>query len=244
MGRTPKVILSWAQSADGRIATATGESKYLSSPESLGLQQELRRDCDAVLVGVGTVISDDPRLLCRLAPDSNPLGRQPLRVVLDAEFRTPTASVLARSASPERGIGKGPVLVVGAPPRDPGAEARRELLRSIGVGCAEVRSQDEGDASGRRQLDLGAVLELLAEGGAESLFVEGGAAVITSFLKADLADRIILDIAPRFIGNGLQAVGELEVRKLSDARSYRGSSVEARGGNLLWTLERARAVQN
>jgi riboflavin-specific deaminase-like protein len=236
----PFVVLSWAQSADGRIATRTGESKYLSSPESLDIQQELRRDCDAVLIGIGTVLADDPRLLCRLSADRNPSGRQPLRVVLDSRFRTPPASMLARTAR------ESPVLVVGASTVSAGLREAglRKALEKTGIETATVDAAgtesgaaDRGAAEGSR-LDLESVLHLLSARGIRSLFVEGGSAILTAFLAADLADLVILDISPRFIGNGIQAVGELGVERLTDARGFRSSGVELRGGNVLWTLER------
>lgn len=234
--RRPRITLSWAQSADGRIATRTGDSKYLSSPESLGLQQELRRDCGAVLVGIGTVLADDPRLLCRLGPEENPSGRQPLRVVLDSSFRTPADSVLARTAREH------PVLVIGAcgPVGPAGADGearrRRSALEAAGVLTAAVPSEDPQAAHPRPALH--AALALLADKGVETLFVEGGSAVLTAFLAADLADRIMLDIAPRFIGEGIPAVGDLGVLKLVEARPYRSAGAAMRGANLIWTLER------
>ena len=238
----PLVVLSWAQSADGRIATRTGESKYLSSPETLDIQQELRRDCDAVLVGLGTVLSDDPKLLCKLPPERNPDGRQPLRVVLDSRFALPLDSFLVRTAA-ER-----PVLAIGAdsPEGAEGAagpsEARQRGLRERGVLTARVATRPgterRGGAVKRAGLDLRAVLALLRDRGIGTLFVEGGAEVLTSFLAEDLADRVILDIAPRFIGTGRDAVGNLGVERLAEARGFRNVGVELRGGNAVWTLER------
>jgi riboflavin-specific deaminase-like protein len=235
----PLVILSWAQSADGRIATRSGESKYLSSPESFDVQQELRRDSDAVLVGLGTVLQDDPRLLCRLPVERNPDGRQPLRVVLDSRFATPPDSILVRSAREH------PVLVIGgesaAGPASPVGIAvdtaeRESVLEKLGVGTARVPVVATGIAPA---LDLRAVLTLLYRRGVRTLFVEGGAAVLTSFLAEDLADRVVLDLSPRFIGTGRDAVADLGVERLAEARGFRSVAVELRGGNVIWTMERA-----
>ena len=222
----PTGILSWAQSADGRIATRTGESKYLSSPESLDIQQELRRDCDAVLVGLGTVLADDPKLLCRLPAERNPAGRQPLRVVLDSRFALPLDSLLGRTAAEH------PVLVIGDERADAG---RAAALEARGVLTLRARAGGEPAAP---KLDLRAALAALFGRGVRSLFVEGGAAVLTSFLKEDLVDRVILDLSPRFIGTGRDAVADLGVERLAEARGFRSVSAELRGGNVVWTMEK------
>lgn len=232
----PRVILSWAQSADGRIATRTGDSKYLSSPESLDIQQELRRDCDAALVGIGTVLADDPRLLCRLGPDRNPRARQPLRVVLDSHFKTPLQSKLATTARDY------PVLVIGAPIKNVSSDGdpisnRRSSLEGMGIRTATVLTNPGGTKPYQR-LDLRAVLTVLFQQGIKTLFVEGGAGILTAFLAENLADRIILDISPRFIGDGIQAVGDLGTERLGDSKLFKTQRVEQRGTNVVWTLER------
>jgi riboflavin-specific deaminase-like protein len=236
----PFVVLSWAQSADGQIATRTGDSKYLSSPESLQVQQILRRDCDAVLVGIGTVLADDPRLLCRLPPEANPRNRQPLRLILDARYQTPPDSCLCRTTQ------EGPVLIIGAEtPLSTNAEneaqrkdeeVRIQKLLDGGLQVEQVPIEKDSVPS-RLKLDLRAVLERLYQRGIKSLFVEGGSAVLTSFLSASLADRVILDISPRFIGQGIPAVRDLGVLTLPEARRFRTISVEHWGENVVWVMD-------
>jgi len=238
----PYVVLSWAQSADGQIATRTGDSKYLSSPESLQVQQLLRRDCEAVLVGIGTVLADDPRLLCRLPEEQNPEQRQPHRIVLDAHFQTPGESCLCSTSN------EGPVLVIGAQAAQRAAsgtekkdqadtEERIQKLAARGVQIARV-AIDEDSVPSRLKLSIPAVLDLLYERGIRSLFVEGGSAIITSFLKQNLADRVILDLSPRFIGQGIPAVRDLGVLSLGEAKHFRTRSVATWGENLVWVMER------
>lgn len=236
----PFVVLSWAQSADGQIATRTGDSKYLSSPESLLVQQMLRRDCDAVLVGIGTVLADDPRLLCRLPSEANPKNRQPLRVILDARFQTPPEACLCKTSS------EGPVLIIGAEsqqnltreaPTAPSDEERRiQRLRAQGLEVQRVPIEQDSVPS-QLKLDLHAVLERLYQRGVRSLFVEGGSAVLTSFLRASLVDRIILDMSPRFIGQGIPAIRDLGVLSLPEARRFKTISTETWGENVVWIMD-------
>ena len=236
----PYVVMSWAQSADGQIATRTGDSKYLSSPESLKVQQLLRRDCDAVLVGIGTVLADDPRLLCKLTPEDNSRGRQPLRIVLDARFQTPPESCLCSTST------EGPVLIIGAEPQYHSSTAdeaeqldeERRIQNLLAQGVEIERVPVEQDAvPSRLKLDLPAVLEKLYRRGIQSIFVEGGSAVLTSFLRANLADRVILDICPRFIGQGIPAVRDLGVINLPEARQFHTVFVEAWGENIVWIMD-------
>lgn len=191
----PYITLSWGQTLDGRIATLTGDSQWIGGPESLTFAHELRRDNQAILVGIGTVLRDNPRLTCRL-----PGGRNPLRVVLDAGLRLPRESSLARTVEADTLVYCGP----GAP-----GEARRGL-EALGVTVVEL------PAPGGR-LDLNGVVADLGARGISTLFVEGGAAVLTAFLASGLADRVIAVTAPFLLGAGVEAVGDLGHRILAEA---------------------------
>jgi len=199
----PYVTLSWGQTLDGRLATKTGDSQWIGGQESLNFAHELRRDNQAILVGVGTVLKDDPKLTCRI-----PGGRNPLRVVLDSRLRLPVASGLVTS------LDQAPVRVYTAANSAP--EAQR-TLEARGVIVVPVPQ-----ANGR--LNLAEVLEDLGRQGIETLFVEGGAAVITAFLAAGLADRAVVVTAPFLLGAGIEAVGDLGHRVLAQVtrpRSWR-----------------------
>jgi len=155
------------------------------------------------IVGVGTVLKDDPKLTCRI-----PGGRNPLRVVLDSRLRLPVASGLVTS------LDQAPVRVYTAANSAP--EAQR-TLEARGVIVVPVPQ-----ANGR--LNLAEVLEDLGRQGIETLFVEGGAAVITAFLAAGLADRAVVVTAPFLLGAGIEAVGDLGHRVLAQVtrpRSWR-----------------------
>lgn len=192
--KRPIVTLSWAQTLDGRIATTSGDSQWIGGPESLTFAHELRRDNDAILVGIGTVLKDNPRLTCRI-----PGGRNPLRVVLDSHLRLPAASALANTDV-------APTLVYVST----GTGALGTQLATQGVQLQEVATQGG-------YLDLGAVLDDLGRRGIATLFVEGGAAVLTAFLAQGLADRAVVVTAPFLLGAGIEAVGDLGHRVLAQA---------------------------
>ena len=202
----PYVVLKYAQTLDGRIATGIGDSKWISGEEERTLSHALRAACDAVLVGVGTVLRDDCRLNVRMVP-----GASPLRVVLDSTLRTPSDALLFEG------------LLDGATPTvflttDDSAEIDRERVRAAGAG---VRVLPPGPGG----VDLKAALGQLRAEGVRSVLVEGGAQVITSLLAAGLADRLIVGTAPRIIGAGTEAVGDLGVARITEGITLRNRSV-------------------
>jgi len=193
----PFVTVKFAQTLDGRIATAAGSSRWISSPPSRKLAHRLRARHDAILVGAGTVLADDPELTTRLVK-----GRNPVRIVLDSKLRLPlTARVLA-------GQERARTLVATTPAAD---GKKLTALKEMGIEVLEVPP----DAQGR--VDLGGLLPRLVERQVSSVLVEGGAAVITAFLKAGLADRLVVFIAPRIMGRGIEAVGELDIAEVARA---------------------------
>lgn len=179
----PWVTLSYAQSLDGSIAARRGAPLAISGPEALRLTHELRAAHDAILVGIGTVLADDPQLTVRLAP-----GHSPQPVVLDARLRFPRTARLLDNARP--------VWIFTAAPEEAARQAR---LEARGARVFFVAREADGRVS------LPAVLAVLAAQGVRRLMVEGGARVITSFLRAGLVDEVVLTLAPVFVG-GLSAV--------------------------------------
>lgn len=182
--RMPQVTLSFAQSLDGSIAAQPGRRTVLSGPESMAYTHRLRASHDAILVGVGTVIADNPKLTVRLAS-----GAHPQPVVLDSALRIPLGCSLI--ASPVM-----PLWVMCA--HDAPAEQQRALERA---GAQVLRVQ----APGAYHTRWPALLGVLAARSVGTLMVEGGARVIGSMLKGGAAHRLAVTIAPRLLG-GLRAL--------------------------------------
>lgn len=175
----PAVILKAALTLDGRIADSAGHSQWITGPQARAIGHQLRDQADAVLVGSGTLLADDPALCTRGVAG----GRDALPVLLDSELRCPTdARVLSAGRRP---------LIFAAQ-----GTAPRELAADV------VRVP--GDASG---LDLDAVMSTLVSRGVHTLLVEGGGRVHRSFLDRGLVDRLHLFIAPRVLAGGAGFVG-------------------------------------
>lgn len=218
--RRPRVTLTYAQSLDGRIATSTGQSQWISGEQTLRLAHELRRDHDAILVGAGTVISDDPRLTCRIED-----GRDPHRCVLDSGLRIPpTAHVVAQAGEVATSV------FHDASATDPACTQRAHTLTEAGVELVAVPATEGG-------LDLHAVLEYLRAIGCASLLVEGGSAVLTSFYRARLVDRLVLVSAPMVVGSGTDAVGDLGIEELSGAQRGTTRRVRQLGDDIVWEID-------
>lgn len=209
----PFVTVKFAQTLDGRIATASGHSRWISSGPSLKYAHRLRSLHDAVLVGAGTVRADDPDLRVRLVR-----GRNPLRVVLDSSLSTsPEARVF-------QNLGEA-ATVVFTTARHDRVKMKRFLDRGIDVAVAP-----EG-RDGR--VDLSEVLRALAGRGVSSLLVEGGSAVITSFVREGAADRIVAIVAPKLAGKGIETVGALGILSMEEAFPLRYRSVRRSGEDLV-----------
>ena len=193
MGR-PFVTLSYAQSLDGCIAAKRGQPLALSGPQSLTLTHQLRSAHDAILVGVGTLLADNPQLTVRLVE-----GEDPQPVVVDSWLRFPPEANLLKNPVP-------PWVAAG----EWADEARQRRLERAGARVLRL------PADPNRQVDLSALLERLGELGIGSLMVEGGARVITSFLCARLVDLVVLTISPVLVGglHAIEALGESNLANL------------------------------
>ena len=178
----PFVTTKFAMTLDGKIATHTGDSKWVTGPEARGFVQQMRRICDAILVGVTTAMLDDPYLTSR-DEDGNPTARQPLRVVLDSTCHTPASAVMFRQP------GSTLIATTEAAP-----DQRVEALEQAG---AEVVVLPAGED---RRVELPSLLAHLGSRGVVNLLVEGGGSVHGAFLDAGLVDKVYAFVAPVLVG--------------------------------------------
>jgi diaminohydroxyphosphoribosylaminopyrimidine deaminase/5-amino-6-(5-phosphoribosylamino)uracil reductase len=205
------VTLKLATSLDGRIATAAGQSRWITGAAAREAVHGLRARHDAVLVGVTTALADDPELTVRLAGYSGP---QPARVVLDSRQRLALHSRLVTTA---RDV---PTYVIATTEPD---------AALIAAGVRVLRAQAAGEA----RPDPKTVLEILAGAGLSRIFIEGGGQVAASFLRAGLVDAIEWFRAPMLIGEeGRPAVGALAIAALAEAPHFRRTEVREVGDDL------------
>jgi diaminohydroxyphosphoribosylaminopyrimidine deaminase/5-amino-6-(5-phosphoribosylamino)uracil reductase len=195
----PFVTLKLAATLDGRIATAGGESRWISSPPARALVQRWRAATDAILVGSGTVLADDPELAAR---SRGRVVHRPLRVVVDSDLRVPASARVVREAH------VAPTWLVCAP-RPPAR--RRAALELRGARVLPVARRGA-------KLDLGAALAALAREGVTTLLCEGGAGLAAALLRAGFVDELHWFVAPRLLGcEGRAALGPLAVTRLAGA---------------------------
>lgn len=217
----PLVTLKLATTLDGRIATATGESRWITGPPARRATHAMRARHDAVLVGIGTVLADDPDLTCRIPG----YGRVPdVRVVLDSQLRIAAGARVAATAH------AAPTLVLH---RNDAPADRRAALAAAGVRLIEL----PGGADG---VDLHAAMRALGEAGLTSVLVEGGAGIAAGLLRDGLVDRIAWFHAPAVMGgDGLPAAQAFGVAALSAMPRFRQTGAQVMGDDMLTEFARA-----
>ena len=187
----PFVLLKWAQSLDGKIATPSGQSRWISNKKSRRFVHRLRRQSQAILVGIGTALADDPLLTARPA-----LGKRGLlRIVVDSQLRLPVKSQLARTAA------KAPLLIATTERALQTNKDKADALKNAGAQLCEVNP-------GPGPIDLAKLLDILGQREISNLMVEGGSQILTEFLAHNLADEICAFVCPLLIGLA-QAPGPL-----------------------------------
>jgi diaminohydroxyphosphoribosylaminopyrimidine deaminase / 5-amino-6-(5-phosphoribosylamino)uracil reductase len=209
----PLVTLKMAQTLDGRIATSTGHSKWISSEDSRVIAHRLRGRHDAVLVGIGTLLADDPQLSVR-----HVRGPAPHRIIMDSRLRVPLdAHVLSDDT---------PYLTIIATT----AAASREKISRIQERGATVLVLPVEE---RGWVNPDCLWKKLAEMKITSVLVEGGSTVHTEFLKRKNADRMVLFIAPKILGSGIDAIGDLGIRNINSALSLSEVRMRNFGGDVM-----------
>jgi diaminohydroxyphosphoribosylaminopyrimidine deaminase / 5-amino-6-(5-phosphoribosylamino)uracil reductase len=214
----PLVALKLATTLDGRIATASGESRWITGEAARARAHLLRAEHDAIMVGGATAVADDPELTCRLPGLED---RSPVRVVLAGKRQLPAASKLVRTAR------RPPTWLLGR------AGAGAQALADAGVELVEL----PGDAAGG--VDLAAALAALAARGITRLLVEGGGRLAAALLDADLVDRLHWFRASSLIGDdGVPAVGRLGARALAALPRFERTGLSSIGEDVMETYWR------
>ena len=209
----PFVILKLAMSLDGRIAAATGDSRWISSEESRRLVHQWRRESDVVMVGAATVIADNPRLTCRIEG-----GRDPVRVIIDQRLRSPAGARIFRQRSPAATI-----LVTSA--MKAASVSRRYGARVEAIGASV-------DGHG---ISLIEVMREFGRRGWSKVLIEGGAKLAGAALRAGIVDRVAFFVAPLIMGCGLSSVEGLLARSVREAIKLKNFSTRRVGSD--WLLE-------
>jgi len=197
----PFVILKTAQTIDGRIASITGDSKWVTGPRSRKMGHQLRAECDAVVVGAGTVRADNPELTVRLTR-----GKNPYRIILSGSLDFPRSIKLFKNNKDSRTI----VATSAYAARD---------LKIKNMITWEIKKE-------KSQLSLSDFLKKAGDFGITSLLVEGGSQLATAFLRKRLVDKHYIFMAPRIIGTGFEAVGNLGLKKMADSMNYHDLSID------------------
>lgn len=213
----PFVISKFAMTMDGKIATHNGHSKWITSEESRLQVHKLRHEIDAILVGVGTVLADNPSLTTRLPHRE---GKNPIRIILDSELKTPLTSNVVETAEAQT------ILVCG---KDVDATKVKQLTEK-GVQILSVTKTDEG-------LNLVEMLDELYKAGITDLLVEGGSEINASFLRAGLINKVLVYIAPKILGgrHSKSPFAGIDIDSVDEGMQLEFDSIEQVGPDLCIT---------
>jgi diaminohydroxyphosphoribosylaminopyrimidine deaminase/5-amino-6-(5-phosphoribosylamino)uracil reductase len=210
----PYVTVKYAQTLDGRIATKSGDSQWISSEASRKYVHRLRTISDSIMVGAGTVAADNPQLTVRHLK-----GRNPLRIIVDSNLRIPIKSSVL--------TGDNSHLTIVATTSN-ASSGKVTAVKKLGVEVLIVNK----DRSGR--VSLSSLLKELGKREITSVLVEGGSEIVTSLLKANLVDKMIIPIAPKIIGKGLEAIGDLNINKIRNAIKFSSFKTMKKGNDIIF----------
>ena len=207
----PFVTLKLAQTLDGNIATDTGDSKWITSEASRKRGHQLRAAADAIMVGRGTIIADDPELSVRYVT-----GDSPTKIVLDSQLQTPLSAQVFDGA---------PLVIATS---QTVCQDRVQHCKDKGAQVWQVPTVNE-------QLDLIAVLQKAVGAGFLRILIEGGSQLAASALGAGVVDRLAVFVAPKILGLGLPSVGAMHISSVADAIALEDIDVEIIGNDFLYT---------
>ncbi len=210
----PYVTVKYAQTLDGRIATKTGDSQWISSEASRKYVHVLRSTNDGIVVGAGTVTADNPQLTVRHVK-----GKNPLRIIVDSKLRIPIKSSVLTDDNPHQTI---IATTSNAPSR------KITAIKKLGAEVLVVKKERNGKVS------FSSLLKELGKREIMSVLVEGGSGMITALLKVNLVDKMIIPISPRILGKGLEAIGDLNINKIKDAIKFSSFKTMKKGDDLIF----------
>ncbi|MCR4290519.1 MAG: bifunctional diaminohydroxyphosphoribosylaminopyrimidine deaminase/5-amino-6-(5-phosphoribosylamino)uracil reductase RibD [Candidatus Scalindua sp.] len=210
----PYVTVKYAQTLDGRIATKSGDSQWISSEASRRYVHRLRSINGGIMVGVGTVAVDNPQLTVRHVK-----GKNPFRIIVDSKLRIPIKSSVLTDANSHLTI---IATTSNAPAR------KIEAVKKLGVEVLVVNRERTGRVS------LSDLLRKLGKREIMSVLVEGGSEIITSLLKAGFVDKMIIPIAPKIVGKGLEAIGDLNINKINKAIRFSSFTTMRKGDDIIF----------
>ena len=208
----PFVTLKIAQSLDGRIATTIGHSQWITSPEARVEAHRIRSENDAVVVGIGTVLADNPQLTVRHVP-----GRNPYRIVLDSKLQIPLDGFLLSDENVSK-------TIVATVSED---EEKIARIKAAGAHVWQFEKSENGN------ILIANLLQKAAHARMSAVMVEGGAKVLTSFFKETMVDHLVVAIAPKIIGTGIETIGDLGIRSVNDSIELINVSVERLGPDII-----------
>lgn len=208
--KRPFVIIKVAMSADGRIATKTGDSRYITSTEARAYVHQLRTEVDAVMVGLNTVLRDNPELTPRLAK-----GKDPMKIVVDSSLKIPKNCNLMKNPAK---------LIIAVTNRASKGDIKK--MQQKGVTIIPAKSK-------MGMVDLQDLMKQLGRHEITSVLIEGGSELNSSAIKDKMVDKIIIFTAPKIIGNGLGAIGNLGINKIDKAINLKDSFVRKIGKDIM-----------
>ncbi|MBI2541147.1 bifunctional diaminohydroxyphosphoribosylaminopyrimidine deaminase/5-amino-6-(5-phosphoribosylamino)uracil reductase RibD [Candidatus Woesearchaeota archaeon] len=208
--KKPFVMIKVAMSADGRIATKTGDSKYITSKEARAYVHQLRTEVDAVMVGLNTVMRDNPELTPRLVK-----GKDPMKIVVDSSLKIPKNCNLMRNPAK---------LIIAVTNKAQKNDIKKMQQKGVTIITAKSKAG---------MVDLQDLAKQLGKHEIASVMIEGGSELNSSAIKADVVDKILIFTAPKIIGNGLGAIGNLGIKTVDKAINLKNPVAKKIGNDIL-----------